>query len=80
MLIHLKFSSLALISGRATINSLDTLAILVSNYLYILCQGEPHDSLVPFASAPSVHTPHHTLFHIIPAFGFLINSYQYSIP
>ena len=33
------FSSLALISGRATINSLDVLTILMATYLYILCQA-----------------------------------------
>lgn len=32
-------SSLALISGRATINSLDVLTILMATYLYILCQA-----------------------------------------
>jgi len=32
-------NSLALISGRATINALDTLTILMSSYLYILCQA-----------------------------------------
>lgn len=32
-------SSLALISGRATINSLDVLTILTATYLYILCQA-----------------------------------------
>lgn len=32
-------SSLALISGRATINSLDVLTILMASYLYILCQA-----------------------------------------
>lgn len=37
MLIHL--SSLALISARATINSLGVLSILISSYLYALCQG-----------------------------------------
>ena len=37
MLIH--FSSLALISARATINSLEVLSILISSYLYTLCQG-----------------------------------------
>jgi phenylalanine ammonia-lyase len=31
-------SSLALISGRATINSLDVLTILTATYLYVLCQ------------------------------------------
>ena len=37
MLIY--FSSLALISARATINSLGVLSILISSYLYALCQG-----------------------------------------
>ena len=37
MLIY--FSSLALISARATINSLEVLSILISSYLYALCQG-----------------------------------------
>ena len=32
-------SSLALISGRATINSLDVLTILTATYIYILCQA-----------------------------------------
>jgi hypothetical protein len=32
-------SSLALISGRATINSLEVLSMLVASYLYALCQG-----------------------------------------
>ena len=32
-------SSLALISGRATINSLDVLTILSATYIYILCQA-----------------------------------------
>lgn len=32
-------NSLALISARATINSLDTLSILVSSYLFVLCQA-----------------------------------------
>ncbi|THU85713.1 phenylalanine ammonia-lyase [Dendrothele bispora CBS 962.96] len=32
-------NSLALISGRATINSLETLSILISSYLYVLCQA-----------------------------------------
>jgi len=33
------FSSLAVISGRATINALDVLTILIASYLYILCQA-----------------------------------------
>lgn len=33
-------SSLALISGRATLNSLEVLSMLVASYLYALCQGE----------------------------------------
>ena len=37
MLIYL--SSLALISARATITSLEVLSILISSYLYALCQG-----------------------------------------
>ena len=37
MLIY--FSSLALISARATINSLEVLSMLISSYLYALCQG-----------------------------------------
>jgi phenylalanine ammonia-lyase len=37
MLIY--FSSLSLISARATINSLEVLSILISSYLYALCQG-----------------------------------------
>ncbi|KAF7969499.1 hypothetical protein HWV62_27196 [Athelia sp. TMB] len=32
-------NSLALISGRATINSLDVLTILMASYLYVLCQA-----------------------------------------
>ncbi|KAK7473078.1 Protein pal1, variant 2 [Stygiomarasmius scandens] len=32
-------NSLALISGRATINSLEVLSILISSYLYVLCQA-----------------------------------------
>lgn len=32
-------NSLALISGRATINSLDVLTMLVASYLYMLCQA-----------------------------------------
>jgi phenylalanine ammonia-lyase len=32
-------NSLALISGRATINAIDTLTILMSSYLYALCQA-----------------------------------------
>jgi len=32
-------NSLALISGRATINSLDVLTILMATYIYILCQA-----------------------------------------
>lgn len=32
-------NSLALISGRATINSLEVLSILASSYLYVLCQA-----------------------------------------
>jgi phenylalanine ammonia-lyase len=37
--IDIYFSSLALISARATINSLGVLSILISSYLYALCQG-----------------------------------------
>jgi phenylalanine ammonia-lyase len=33
-------SSLALISGRATIDSLEILSILIASYLYALCQGK----------------------------------------
>lgn len=32
-------NSLALLSGRATINAIDTLTILMSSYLYVLCQA-----------------------------------------
>ncbi|KAL4267798.1 Phenylalanine ammonia-lyase 2 [Pleurotus pulmonarius] len=32
-------NSLALISARATVNSLDVLSLLISSYLYILCQA-----------------------------------------
>ncbi|KZP27585.1 phenylalanine ammonia-lyase [Athelia psychrophila] len=32
-------NSLALISGRATINSLDVLTIVIASYLYVLCQA-----------------------------------------
>ncbi|KAF8908037.1 L-Aspartase-like protein [Mucidula mucida] len=32
-------NSLALISGRATINSLETLSILMASYLYLICQA-----------------------------------------
>ncbi|KAK0486135.1 L-Aspartase-like protein [Armillaria novae-zelandiae] len=32
-------NSLALISGRATINSLEVLSILMSSYIYVICQG-----------------------------------------
>ena len=37
MLIYI--SSLALVSARATINSLEVLSMLISSYLYALCQG-----------------------------------------
>ena len=46
MLIH--FSSLALISARATINSLEVLSILISSYLYALCQGLTLNFLILF--------------------------------
>ena len=32
-------SSLALISARATVTSLDVLSMLIASYLYLLCQG-----------------------------------------
>ncbi|KAJ7203315.1 L-Aspartase-like protein, partial [Mycena pura] len=32
-------NSLALISGRATIDSLDVLSLLIASYLYVLCQA-----------------------------------------
>lgn len=32
-------NSMALVSGRQTINSLDVLSILISSYLYVLCQA-----------------------------------------
>ena len=44
MLYH---SSLALISARATINSLEVLSILTASYLYVLCQGKDYTILVP---------------------------------
>lgn len=33
-------SSLALISARATITSIEVLSMLVATYLYLLCQGK----------------------------------------
>jgi len=57
MLIHCQFSSLALISGRATINALDTLTVLVSSYLYILCQGKPRDPLLVRCFPPRPRRP-----------------------
>lgn len=33
------YSSLALISARQTINSLEILSLIISSYLYLLCQG-----------------------------------------
>ncbi|KAF8799644.1 phenylalanine ammonia-lyase [Phlegmacium glaucopus] len=51
-------NSLALISARATINSLEVLSILISSYLYALCQAldlrslqhEFHEGLIKIAS------------------------------
>lgn len=39
-------SSLALISARATINSLDVLMMLTASYLYVLCQGQSSISIL----------------------------------
>lgn len=39
IVINQVFSSLALISARATVTSLDVLTMLISSYLYLLCQG-----------------------------------------
>ncbi|KAK0454644.1 L-Aspartase-like protein [Armillaria borealis] len=40
-------NSLALISGRATINSLEVLSILMSSYIYVICQGTHSTRLYP---------------------------------
>lgn len=37
--LFIEFSSLALISGRATINALDVLSMMTASYLYLLCQA-----------------------------------------
>ena len=59
MLTYSQFSSLALISGRATINALDTLTILMSSYLYVLCQGKPiiRSHLSAFPSPRPLNNP-----------------------
>jgi phenylalanine ammonia-lyase len=43
---HQILSSLALISARATINSLEVLTMLVASYIYVLCQGQSQLSVV----------------------------------
>ncbi|PPQ79955.1 hypothetical protein CVT25_003027 [Psilocybe cyanescens] len=39
-------NSLALISARATVTSLDVLSMLMASYLYLLCQGSPFSSFL----------------------------------
>lgn len=51
-----QFSSLALISGRATINALDTLTVLMSSYLYVLCQGKLQRFIHAFSRYPRLRS------------------------
>ncbi|KAJ8087889.1 transmembrane protein [Marasmius tenuissimus] len=51
-------NSMALVSARATITSIDVLSILTATYLYNLCQGTLIPSLIPLdPNISSTHTP-----------------------